>query len=73
MLDGRLAVRHGAELLVSGRPDQPGRALVLVPVLAAQWYQVRERNRVVGVGEAADAGQTAVQARSSASTLGRVR
>ena len=57
-----LAVRCGAEVLVSGGPDQPGRALVLVQVLAADWHQVRDRDRVVGVGEAVDAWQPGVQA-----------
>jgi hypothetical protein len=58
----RLAVRYGAEVLVSGGPDQPGRTLVPVQVLAADRHQVRDRDRVVGVGEAVDAGQPAVQA-----------
>ena len=61
MLDGRLAVRRGAEVLVSDGPDQLGRALVVVQVLAADRHQVRDRDRVVGVGEAVDAGQSGVQ------------
>src|SRR5215471_5793475 len=35
VLDCRLALRHRVEVLVAGGPDQPGRALVVVQVLAA--------------------------------------
>src|ERR1019366_4195514 len=54
VLDSRLTMRHGVEVLVAGGSDQPGRALVLVQVLAANWHQVRDRGCVVCVGEAVD-------------------
>ena len=54
------AVARGVERLVAGGAHQSRRAFVAGQILAADGQQVRDRDRVVGVGEAIDAGQAAV-------------
>ena len=57
VLDDRLPVGGGVEVLVTGGPDEPGRPGVAVQVLAADREQAGDGDGVVGVGDPVDARQ----------------